>query len=169
MSNDENQSQRDRELAAIERGNAEFLAKPKPKRQITTHRAMDYRLPAEQGGGRWQRCSRCHSTRRLDNPVIYNLASRTTRPGEPDRTSTGLNPIMIGNELIGFICTDCFTRLCHHVLDLFPDRTGFPHVDSNSYLQPNPRCDECNSPLAYASDGRRVICPACDTEAPGGE
>lgn len=118
---------------------------------------MDYRLPASQGGGRFQRCSRCHASRRLDSPVLYNLASN-------DRPSTGLAPLMFGNELLGFLCTDCLPRVCKHVLQVFPDGTGFPHVDQNGYLQPTPRCDECNAVLHYSSDGRSMLCPHCDTD-----
>ena len=134
------------------------------KRTINTIRSMDYRLPPEQGGGRFQRCSRCHTAKRLDSPVIYNMASLSSRPGKPDLASSGLAPIMIGNELVGFICGDCFVRTCQHLQQIFPDCQGFPHTDQSGLLQPTPRCDTCNAALQYASDGRSVICPKCDVE-----
>jgi len=122
---------------------------PKPKRRSDALRALDYR---KRTGGRWQRCSRCHREHELHAPLVYNLS----RP-EPET----LVPLMVGQDLMGFVCNQCFRSTCAHIASIFPDAQGFPHVDQDGMLVPTPRC-ECGTALQYASDGRELLCSQCD-------
>lgn len=130
----------------------------KPRRSTDALRALDYRKPT---GGRFQRCSRCQREHELTAPVLYNVGGQQLeRSAAP---VTALMPLMLGQDLLGFICGQCFYSTCQHIVSLFPDAQGFPHVDQNGMLVPTPRC-ECGTALHYSNDGRELLCAQCDTE-----
>lgn len=116
-------------------------------------RALDYR----KGTRRYHRCSRCHAEREDAPPIIYNADGSAA-------SQTPLVPIMVGQDLLGFTCNACFHSLVQHIAAVFPDNIGFPLVDHHGMLIATPRCDECGSTLAYATDGKSVLCPQCDVE-----
>jgi hypothetical protein len=112
-------------------------------------RSVDYK----RNGGRFQRCSRCHTEVELLRPVIYSA------DGAEPISGTGLAPLLVGNELVGFICADCRYAVLEHVCSIFPNAIGFPLVDRDGYLQPHPQCS-CGLPLQYAHDGTTgLVCP----------
>ena len=134
---------------------------PRKRRSTSTAlRALDYR---KRTGGRWQRCSRCQVEHELTTPLIYNLSRLETRPGAPE-PAPELMPLMLGQDLLGFICGKCFYATCAHVVSIFPDAQGFPHVDQDGMLVPTPRC-ECGTALHYSNDGRELLCAHCDNPA----
>lgn len=114
-------------------------------------RSVDYRLP---GRGRFDRCSVCHHEQAIDNPHIV-----TTGYTVPSRQQ--LSYVMLGNELLGFVCSVCHPKMVLHIANMFPDSKGFPMVDKDGFLVPTPRCD-CGTALGYTDDGRTVVCPKCD-------
>lgn len=114
-------------------------------------RAVEYK----RGSQRFQRCSRCHVEQELTAPVLYNAR------GESAPQTTGLAPVLVGQDLLGFICSGCFHAVCKHIASVFPDSFGFPFVNKQGQLQPTPRCQACSFALAYASDGRSMYCPEC--------
>lgn len=120
---------------------------PKPG---TALRSLDYR---KRTGGRWQRCSRCHREHELTAPVLYNVGGQQLSGLQ----LAGLIPIVVGQDLMGFVCGDCFHATLQHVASLFPDAMGFPHIDNDGMIVPTPRC-ECGAPLHYAPDGRTLLC-----------
>ena len=132
----------------------------KPKRPNTALRALDYR---KRTGGRWQRCSRCHAEHELTAPVLYNVGGQQLERSAESVPS--LMPLMLGQDLLGFICGKCFYSTCQHVVSIFPDAQGFPHVDRDGMLLPAPRC-ECGTPLHYSNDGRELLCAQCDGSEP---
>jgi len=69
--------------------------------------------------------------------------------------------LMVGQDLLGFICGPCFHSTCAHIVSLFPDAQGFPHVDLDGMLLPTPRCD-CGTPLQWSNDGSELRCSQCD-------
>lgn len=73
-------------------------------------------------------------------------------------------PLMLGQDLLGFICGPCFFSTCSHIVSIFPDAQGFPHVDQDGMLVPTPRC-ECGTALHYSNDGRELLCAHCDSPA----
>lgn len=116
-------------------------------------RALDYR----RNGAVLHRCSRCHAERELPTGRgLVGLDGKDLQQQQP------FAAIMIGNELLGFTCSGCFGAIVQHTVGVFPDRIGFPLVDHHGRLMEHPRCDECKGALAYAADGRSVICPHCD-------
>lgn len=130
----------------------------KAARAMNGRRALDYR----KGSRRMQRCSRCHLEIELAKPVLYDLSNRAI-PGPEDHA---LAPIMVGDELMGFICSGCKHSLLQHIASVFPERIGFPMVDHHGQLAQPSRCDECGAALAFASDGLSVVCPQCDVGDP---
>lgn len=132
---------------------ATLVTKP---RRTEARRALDYR---KRTGGRWQRCSRCHVEHELTSPLLYHVGhQQLERSAEP---APALAPLMLGQDLLGFICGKCFYSTCGHVVSIFPDAQGFPHVDQDGMLVPTPRC-ECGTALAYSNDGSELLCPQCD-------
>ena len=125
------------------------------QRAMNGRRALDFR----RGTKRMQRCSRCHTENELTKPVLYDLSDRAIAQPE------ALAPIMVGDELLGFCCTNCRHSLLQHIASVFPDGIGFPLVDHHGQLERPSRCDDCGQSLAYSSDGRSVVCPQCDTDA----
>jgi hypothetical protein len=122
----------------------------KPRAAERSYRALDYR---KRTGGRWQRCSRCHREHELSAPVLYQLDARSGTPAP----QVSLSPIMVGQDLMGFVCSDCFHSTLRHIASIFPDEMGFPHVDADGMLVPTPRC-ECGAPLHYDTDGKTLLC-----------
>lgn len=117
----------------------------KQPRSIGSVRSVDYR----RDGGHFQRCSRCHRERELNAPHFSQLL----------QSDHVLHTITIGNELIGFVCSDCVRAVRQHVVSVFPDAMGFPYVHPETgQLQTTPRC-ECGTALVY---GRTAVCPQCD-------
>jgi hypothetical protein len=123
-------------------------------RRMHGTRALDYRK--EGSSKRYQRCSRCHAEHEVATPAIY--AHDGTRV-EPDPTMAVL---MVGQDLLGFICSRCFYSVSKAIVSLFPDEFGLPFVDEKGRLVPVSRCDTCGTPLRYSDDGRSVLCPQCD-------
>lgn len=110
--------------------------------------SLEYR----NGAQRYQRCSRCHRERALSSLVLSTeRASLQT-----------LNPIMVGNDLVGVLCDDCVHSVERYVQSLFPDGHAFPFVDATGQLMPTPRCDDCGMPLVFGDDGSCMVCPQCD-------
>lgn len=113
-------------------------------------RSVDYK----RNGRRFQRCSRCHTEVELLRPVIYSA------DGAEPISGTGLSPILVGNELVGFICAGCRFATLQHLCSIFPNAIGFPFVDRDGYLQPHPQCPECAMPMQYTHDGTTgLVCP----------
>lgn len=121
-------------------------------------RALDYRKAGS--AGRFHRCSRCHAERELNMSALVDVQGAQLPPKEEPFT-----PIMVGNELLGFCCRECFSAVIKHCASVFPEANGFPLVDHHGRLVATPRCDDCGAALAYAGDGRSVLCPQCDSDA----
>ena len=125
-------------------------ATPLRKRRMLGVRALDYR----RDGRRYQRCSRCHAERDMAAPVLYRLGEETP--------TNAMDVLMLGQNLLGFICRACVLETSRHILELFPHGHGFPFVDQHGQLQPVSRCTDCKAPLVFSNDGRTVLCPQCD-------
>jgi hypothetical protein len=127
-----------------------------PKRTVRSmngaRRALDYR----KGVKRFHRCSRCHAEHETAPPIIYNA--------DGSASESPMSAIMVGATLLGFACNDCINSLMQHISSAFPENLGFPLVDHHGQLVSTPRCDDCGAALAYATDGRSVLCPQCDVE-----
>lgn len=148
MADDHDHDSRSRDETPTER--------PPARRSMNGRRALGFR----RGRKSFQRCSRCHTEVELSaKPLLYD-ANQT--PIETNAAT--LAAIMVGNELLGFVCSECFVPLLQHVCSVFPDSLGFPLVDHHGQLVTPPRCDTCDAALAYSSDGMSVLCPHCDEQ-----
>lgn len=105
-----------------------------------------------------QRCSRCH--RQHQQSALFVRQDPATQ----------LQPIMVGNDLVGVLCSDCVYSVERSIQQLFPEGHAFPFVNDKGELLPAPRC-ELGHTLIYAADGGSMICEQCDVERvdlPGG-
>lgn len=108
--------------------------------------ALEYRN-AE--GQRAQRCSKCHRERAQSSLVLAQ------------RDEQQFHPIMVGQDLLGVLCSECQPDFYAHVQSAFPDFHAFPFVAHNGEALPNPRCERGHS-LRYTDDGRGMVCMKCD-------
>ena len=124
-------------------------------RPIPGVQSLEYR----RDGQRRQRCSRCHAERSVSVLVHSQF-----------NASDQVYPIMVGQDLVGVLCSSCVMPFETALQATFPDGQAYPWVDSRGVLMPTPRCDDGHV-LVYASDGRSMVCPTCDAEhvdLPGG-
>lgn len=128
-------------------------------RKMNGSRALDYR----KDGKRMQRCSRCHTEHDMSRPNIYDVDGKLRSP------ELTMAPLMVGQDLLGFICRGCFYATVRHIVSLFPDGFGFPFVDDRGRLLPPSRCEDCGTALRYSDDGLNVLCSQCDGQAVGAE
>lgn len=124
----------------------------KHKRRVSGLRSLEYR----RGGTRFQRCSRCHVERDMSAPILRDGLDQVISP------ESTMSAVMVGQDLLGFICNGCFHATAKHIVQLFPNEQGFPYVDKRGQLLPPPRCNDCGTLLAFADDGIHVLCPQCD-------
>ena len=125
----------------------------RPRSMGGARRVLDYR----RDGRKFARCSQCHGEHELKQPVIFNLSG-----GAAQTHPTPLAPIMIGENLLGFVCKSCEPTASANIAALFPNHLGFPLANHHGELVDHPKCDDCGSALAYDSDGLSVLCPRCD-------
>lgn len=112
----------------------------------------EYPIPGVQtvqyrnGRHRAQRCSKCH-TEQADTALVL---ARNHGPM--------MVPIMVGNDLVGILCTDCVPVVESLIQrTMFPDGHAFPFVDERGELLETPRCEK-GHPLVFADDGRSMVC-----------
>lgn len=113
-------------------------------RPIPGVQALEFR----RDGQRYQRCSRCQRERAMSSLVMPNAAET-------------MYPIMVGQDLVGVLCSGCVHATELHIQSIFPDRHAFPFVDDRGRLIPTPRC-ELGHALVYSDDGRGMVCQQCD-------